>query len=128
MIELILTIAPPPDLAICSAAELGAEKDARLVDRDDLVPTGDAVGVADRAAGNPGIVNEDIEASVGLQSFGDQRLPLRLARNVDCGGGRLAVGVLDVSGDTLGLAAQNIGDDDLGALLGEEARLGFAHA
>src|SRR5205823_4890657 len=44
--------------------ELGAEKDAGLVDGNDLVPALDAVGVSDRAAGDPGIVDEDVDATI----------------------------------------------------------------
>ncbi len=108
--------------------ELGAEKDAGLVDRDDLVPALDAVGVADRAAGDPGIVDEDVEPAIGLQRFGDQRLPLRLAGDVDRRRAGFAAGVTDLGGDALGLAAENVGDHDSGALLRKEARLGLAHA
>src|SRR5437588_12405700 len=41
--------------------ELGAEKDAGLVYRDHPLPTLQPVRVADRTAGYPGVVDQDIE-------------------------------------------------------------------
>ena len=38
--------------------ELSAEEDAGLVDRDDPVPAVKTIGVADRASGDPGIVEQ----------------------------------------------------------------------
>src|SRR5439155_14086567 len=97
--------------------ELGAEKDAGLVDRDDPVPAGQPVRIADRAAGDPGVVYEDVEPAIGRQRFGDQRLPLRFAGDVDLGRAGLAAAVADIGGDPLGIAAEDVGGHDLGALL-----------
>jgi len=53
---------------------------------------------------------------------------LRLAGDVDRRRTGFAAGIADIGRDALGLAAENVGDHDSGALLREEARLGLAHA
>ncbi len=108
--------------------ELGAEKDAGLVDRDDPVPAVEPVRVADRTAGNPGVVDQDVEPAVGRERLGDQCLPLRLAGDVDLCRAGLAAGIADLGRDALRLAAENVGDHDFGAFLREQTRLGLAHA
>src|SRR6516162_10964710 len=70
--------------------EPGAEKHARLVDRDDPVPALETVGVADRAARNPGIVHQDVEPAIRRPRLVDQTLPFGFAGDVDFGPNRLA--------------------------------------
>jgi len=60
-------------------SELGAEDDAGLVHRDDPVPAVESIRIANRAAGNPGIVHQNVESPVGLHRLGDQRYPGGLA-------------------------------------------------
>src|SRR5580692_11760059 len=63
------------------SGELGAEKDAGLVDRDDALPAFKPIRIADRAAGNPGFVAENI-GDHDLGPFGREEPRLRLAHAV----------------------------------------------
>src|SRR5207248_1975330 len=108
--------------------ELGAEKDAGLVDCDDSVPAFEPVRVADRAAGNPGIVDQDVEPAVGRDCLADQCHPFGIACHVDLRCGCSAAGGTDLAGHPLRVSFEYVGHDNPGALLRKEARFGFAHA
>jgi len=106
---------------------LGAEKDARLVDRDDPVPAVETVRVADRAAGDPGVVDQNVQPAIRRQCLADQTRPFGFVGDVDFGRECLAAAGANGGGDHVRVLRQDVGDYDLGALGGEEPGLGFAH-
>jgi len=108
--------------------EFHAEKDAARVDRHQPVPGGGVEQILDRAAGEPGVVDQNVELfELGERGI-NRRLPFRLARHVetaeDCGTIRPG----DVGDDPPPLFLQHIGDDHLGALAGKNPRHAGAHA
>jgi hypothetical protein len=119
MIELILTIEPPPVFAICPAASLVPRKHTGLVHRDDALPAFQAIRIADRAAGNPGIVYQDVDPAIARQGFRDQRHPFGLAGDVDRRGDAFPAGRANVGCNRLSCVAQDIGNDDLCAFRSE---------
>jgi len=107
---------PATGLRHLFGGELGAEKDARLIDRDDPVPAVQTVGIADRAAGDAGVVHQDVEPAVGRQRFADQARPFGFAGDVDFDCGCCAAAGPDRGGNRLGIIGQDVGDDDLRTL------------
>ena len=62
------------------------------------------------------------------QRLADQRLPVGLAGHVNRRGDRFAAGGADIGSNLLGIGGQDVGDDNLGALLCKQPRLGLTHA
>jgi len=92
------------------------------------VPPVETIGVADRAAGDPGIVDQDVEPAIGRQRFVDQALPLGFVGDVDLGGNRRPATVDDRRGNSRRLIGQDVRDNNFGTLGREEPGLRFAHA
>jgi hypothetical protein len=67
-------------------------------------------------------------SAIGRYRFRDQIHPFCLAGDVDLCGCRLSATGADVRGTPLGVASQDVGDDDLGALDREQASLRLTHA
>ena len=99
--------------------QLGAEKDAGLIDRDDALPALQAIRIADRAAGDPGIVDEDVDPAIARQCLRDQGHPFGLAGHVDRRGDAFPAGRANVGCNRLSCVAQDIGNDDLCAFRSE---------
>jgi len=108
--------------------EFHPQEDAARVDCHQPVPGRGVEEILDRAAGEPGIVDEDVEPSILGEGGIDGRLPLRLARYVEAAEDRSTIRAGDVGDDPPPLFFQNVGDDDLGAFAGEDARHAGAHA
>src|SRR5438309_712652 len=66
--------------------------------------------------------------SIRGRGVGDQLLPVCLRRYIRADEARLALTGGDVGGDGFAFLDQHIGDDDGGAFLGEQPRLGLSHA
>ena len=109
-------------------SESGAEKDTRLVDRDDPVPAVETIGVADGTAGDAGIVDQNVEPAIGRQCLANQTRPFCFVGDVDLGRECLATAGADGGGDHVRVLSKDVGDDDLGTLVREKLSLGFAHA
>jgi hypothetical protein len=92
------------------------------------MPALQSVRVPDRTAGYAGVVHQDVQPPISRHRFGYQSDPLRLAGDVDLRSRGLSVTGANGGGHGFGIASQDIGDNDLGALRREQPRLGFTHA
>jgi len=108
--------------------EFHAQKDAARVDRHQPVPGRGIEQIIDRAAGEPGVVDENIELAELGEGRVDCRLPFRLARHIEPTKDRRTIRLDDVGDDPPSLLLEHIGDDNLGALAGKDARHAGAHA
>src|SRR6516164_4530254 len=63
--------------------ELGAEKDTGLIDRDHPLPAFQAIGISNRAAGDPSVVHQDVEPAVMGHGLGNKGHPLGLTGDID---------------------------------------------
>ena len=102
---------------------LGQEEGGLEVDVQDSVPVVHGVGeeVAG-AAGDAGVVVEDVDAAEALDGGCDQPIEVGQVRDVGLDGQRTAAGRLDLAGGLLGQLGAQVGDDDAGALLREAQR------
>ena len=114
-------------LAHCRDRVFHPEKRAGRVDPHDAFPGGGVEQILDRAAADPGIVDEDVELAIGGQRRGDRGLPFRFARHVEMLVHRGAVRLRDLRGDFLALIVEHVSNDDLGAFAREDPRHAGAH-
>ena len=76
-IDEMLTIEPPPAFFMIGIANFMPRNVPRRVDRHQPVPGGGVEQVLDRAAADPGIVDQDVELAEGGQGRVDRRLAIR---------------------------------------------------
>jgi len=91
------------------------------------MPAFQPVGIADRAAGYPRIVHQDVEAAVARQGLCDQLDPCRFAGDVDRRRDGLSAACANMGRDGLCLIPEDVGNHDLGPFRREEPRFGLAH-
>src|SRR5215469_3770160 len=121
------------DRATANLAHLGdrvlhPEKRAARVDVHDLVPGLGVVEVLDRAAADPGIVDQDVELAEFLDRGLDDIPPVGFVGDVEMLEARRAVGRDNLGDDLLALVVELVGDRDLGAFARENARGARPHA
>jgi hypothetical protein len=91
------------------------------------MPAFQPVGIADRAAGYPRIVHQDVKAVVARQGLCDQLDPCRFAGDVDRRRDGLSAACANMGRDGLCLIPEDVGNHDLGPFRREEPRFGLAH-
>ena len=108
--------------------EFHAEKDAARIDRHQPVPGRGVEQILDRAAGETGVVDENVEpAELGNRRI-DRRLPLRLTGHIEMAEHRRAIGLRNLGDDLVALLVEHVGDGDLGPLARKDPRHAGAHA
>src|SRR5579862_2486003 len=117
----------PAGLRHLLGGKLGAEENAGLVYRDDALPAVQPVRIADRTAGNPGVVHKDVEPTIARQGLRNEGNPFRFAGHVDRRCNSLPAPRANISCDRPGLVPEDIGNDDPGAFRREEPRFRLAH-
>ena len=104
---------------------LHAEKRARQVDVDDLLPLRH-VELADLAEGDDaGVVHQNVELAELVDRGGNRGVPLLGRRDVEV---HIARGVTDLVGQRLALLVEDVADHHLGALGHQSPRVLCAHA
>ena len=114
-------IEPPPALDHRWRDLAHAEEDAHLVDLDHAPVVAEVAADERRRDVDAGVVDQDVHAAVQFDGMRDGRGPVRLAGDVV-----VEVGAADLGRRPLALVVEHVGEDDVGAFLGEQPRLGGA--